>query len=88
MVIEALVDGGVRNGLPRDIALRLATQTVLGSAEMVKATNEHPAILKDQVTSPGGTTIAAVEALEAGNLRATLINAVTTATKRAKELGR
>ena len=87
MVIEALADGGVRNGLPRDIALRLATQTVLGSAEMVKATNDHPAVLKDQVTSPGGTTIAAVEALEAGNLRATLINAVTTATKRATELG-
>ena len=74
-------------GLPRDVALRLAAQTVRGAAEMVTSSGEHPAVLKDQVTSPGGTTIAGIEALEAGGLRATLISAVQAAAQRSAELG-
>ncbi len=85
--IEALSDGGVRAGLPRDIATRLAAQTVLGAATMVLETGTHPGALKDQVTSPGGTTIAGVHALERGGLRATTMNAVMAAFERARELG-
>ena len=86
--IEALADGGVLMGLPKDKALTLAAQTVAGAAEMVLQQDEHPANLRDQVTSPGGTTIAGLSALEAGAFRATLIEAVRTATHRATELGK
>ena len=87
LMIEALADGGVLMGLPRDLALKLAAQTVLGAAAMVLESGIHPAILRDQVTSPAGTTIAAVEALEDGGARAAFIAAVRAATERARELG-
>lgn len=86
-IIEAMADGGVKNGLPRAQALELATQTVLGAAQMVAETGDHPAVLRDNVTSPGGTTIAGLAALEAGNLRSTMISGVDAAVARAKELG-
>jgi pyrroline-5-carboxylate reductase len=87
LVIEALSDAGVKVGLPRYTALKLAAQTVLGSAQLLIETNAHPGHLKDQVTSPGGTAIAGLHTLEAGGLRTTLINAVEAATRRARELG-
>ena len=87
LAIEALIDGGVRVGLPRNIAHILAVQTVLGAAKMVRETGEHPALLKDRVTSPGGTTISGLQRLEEGGLRATLIEAVEAATHRSSELG-
>ena len=86
MVIESLTDGGVKMGLPRALALELATQTVLGSAMLVQSTGLHPAILRDQVTTPGGTTISAIHELEERGLRAMLISAVETATEKSKSL--
>jgi len=86
LFIEALADGGVRAGLPRDKALSYATHTVLGSAAMVLETGKHPGELKDMVTSPGGTTIAGIAALENGAFRAAAINAVEAAWRRSLEL--
>jgi pyrroline-5-carboxylate reductase len=85
--VEGLIDAGVRVGLARDVATTLAIQTVLGTAQMMQATGTHPAVIKDMVTSPGGTTIAGVHALEAGGLRATLMNAIVAATERSRQLG-
>lgn len=87
MVIEALSDGGVAAGLPRDVATHLAAQTVFGSAKMVLETGKHPGALKDMVTSPGGTTIEGLHELEKGGLRAALINAVRAATEKSRKLG-
>lgn len=87
LMIEALADGGVKMGLPRQTAQLLAAQTLFGAARMVIEGGEHPAVLKDRVASPGGTTIAGLHKLEEGRLRATLINAVESATKRSRELG-
>jgi len=86
MFIEAMTDGGVRMGLPRHIALKLAAQTVLGAAKLVRETGMHPAALKDQVTTPGGTTIQAIHELEEKGLRAMMMDAVAAATKRSREL--
>lgn len=86
IVIESLAEGGVKVGLPRDVATVLAAQTVLGAAAMVLETGEHPAKLKDQVTTPAGCTIDGILELEEGGLRVTLIKAVVRATQRAREL--
>ncbi len=85
--IEALSDGGVACGLPRDVATKLAAQTVLGSARMVLETGVHPGVLKDMVTSPGGTTIEGLHELEKGKLRGTVISAVRAATEKSRRLG-
>jgi pyrroline-5-carboxylate reductase len=87
LIIEALSDAGVKVGLSRNVSLKLAAQTVLGSAHLLIETREHPGQLKDQVTSPGGTAIAGLHTLEAGGLRTTLMDAVEAATRRARELG-
>ena len=85
--LEALIDGGVLVGLPRASAEQLALQTVLGSAKLALETGEHPAVLKGRVTSPGGTTIAGLQALEQGSFRGIVMAAVTAATERSRELG-
>ncbi len=87
-MIEALSDGGVKMGLPRATATRLAAQTLAGAAEMLLSTGLHPGVLKDFVTSPGGTTIAGLHAMEVGGVRAALIDAVEAATLRSRELGK
>jgi len=86
LILEALADGGVRQGLPRDAAQELAIRTVLGSAKLALETGQHPGVLKDQVTSPGGTTIAGLERLETAGVRAALYEAVAAATQRSKDL--
>ena len=88
MFIEALTDGGVNQGLPRATARRLAAQTVFGAAKLALETEKHPAVLKDEVTTPAGTTIAAIADLESHGLRTMLINAVAVATARSKELSK
>lgn len=87
-MIDALADGGVRMGLPKTDALKLAVQTVLGAAQMVLESGEHPAVLKDRVTSPGGTTIAGLHEMERGGVRAALMDTVEAATRRSEELGK
>ena len=88
IVIESLADGGVKMGLDRATAMTLAAQTVLGSAKLILETGVHPGQLKDMVSSPGGTTIAGISALEEGGVRRTFITAVERATLRSRELGR
>jgi len=87
LILEALSDAGVKVGLSRRTAQLLAAQTVLGSAKMLLETNEHPGMLKDMVTSPGGTAITGLHTLEHGGVRTTLMNAVEAATRRSRELG-
>lgn len=86
LIVEAMADGGVKLGLPKDVAIQLAAQTLLGAAKMVLVTGEHPAKLKDLVTTPAGTTIEGLLALEEGGLRATLIRAVVKSAERSKQL--
>lgn len=86
-IIEALSDGGVAAGLPRDVATKLAAQTLLGAAKMVLETGQHPGALKDMVTSPGGTTIEGLHELEKAGVRGALMNAVRAAAEKSKKLG-
>jgi pyrroline-5-carboxylate reductase len=86
--IEALADGGVKMGLPRPLAHTMAVQTVLGTAKLCLEEDLHPAKLKDMVTSPGGTTIAGLHALESGGFRGLIMDAVNAAAARSKELGK
>ncbi len=88
VILESLTDAGIKVGLPRDIAIQLACQTVLGSAKMLQVTQKHPAALKDEVTTPAGCTIDGLIELEEGGLRVTLIKAVVKATERAKCLSK
>lgn len=88
LFIEALADGGVMMGLPRTVAIELAAQTVLGSAKMILSTNEHPACLKDRVTSPGGTTIEGLWVLEKAGIRGAIMAAVETAALKSERLGK
>jgi pyrroline-5-carboxylate reductase len=88
MIIESLIDGGVKMGIPRNIAKELVIQTVKGSCDIVEKSGQHPAVLKDMVTTPGGTTIHAIHELESHGLRSILISAVATATKQSEALGK
>jgi pyrroline-5-carboxylate reductase len=85
--VEALSDGGVKAGLPRPLALALAVETLAGTAALLEQTGEHPAQIKDRVSSPGGTTIAGLAVLEQRGVRGAIIDAVVAATARARELG-
>ncbi len=87
LIIEAMADGGVASGLPRDIAQQLAAQTLLGAAQMVLSTGQHPGALKDAVCSPGGTTIEGIHELERGGVRAALISAVRASSEKSRKLG-
>lgn len=87
LVMEALADGAVKVGLPRNLAFQLVSQTVLGAAHMLQKNNKHPATLKDEVTTPAGCTINGLLVLEDGGIRSTLARAVEAATKTAAELG-
>jgi pyrroline-5-carboxylate reductase len=87
LVVDALADAGVKMGLSRQDSLFLSTQTILGSAQLLKESHDHPGQLKDMVTSPGGSAIAGLHTIESGGLRTTLINAVEAATNRSRELG-
>jgi pyrroline-5-carboxylate reductase len=87
LVVEALSDGGVKAGLPRPLALALAIETLSGTAALLEQTGEHPAQVKDRVSSPGGTTIAGLSVLEHRGVRGALIDAVVAAAARARELG-
>lgn len=88
VILESLTEGGIKVGLPREMATQLASQTVMGSAKMLLQTGRHPAALKDEVTTPAGCTIDGLMELEEGKLRVTLIKAVVQATKRAKRLAK
>jgi pyrroline-5-carboxylate reductase len=88
MVIEAMIDGGVKMGIPRAVAAKLAAQTVFGAAKLVLESGKHPAILKDEVTTPGGTAISAIHVLESKGLRSLLIDGIEAATKRSQELSK
>jgi pyrroline-5-carboxylate reductase len=88
MVIEAMIDGGVKMGIPRAVAAKLAAQTVFGAAKLVIETGKHPAILKDEVTTPGGTAINAIHVLESRGLRSVLIDGIVAATNRSSELSK
>lgn len=86
LIIDALADGAVKQGVPRHLAIKFAAQTVCGAAKSVLVTGKHPAVLKDEVCSPGGTTICAIHELEKGGVRASIISAIESASNRAKEL--
>ena len=88
MAIEAMIDGGVKMGIPRAVAAKLAAQTVFGAAKLVLETGRHPAVLKDEVTTPGGTAINAIHVLESRGLRSLLIDGIEAATKRSAELSK
>ena len=88
VILDALADAGVRIGLPRDMAIRAAAQTMAGAARMQLETGCHPAVLRDAVTSPGGTTIAGIHAMERGGVRAALLDAVQACHARACEMGK
>lgn len=88
LMLEALIDGGVLMGLPRQIARELVLQTCLGTVKMVQQTGKHPAELKDLITSPGGTTISGLQVLEENSVRGALMGAVQAASERSKELGK
>lgn len=88
MVIEAMIDGGVKMGIPRAVAAKLAAQTVFGTAKLVMESGKHPAVLKDEVTTPGGTAINAIHVLESRGLRSVLIDGIVAATNRSAELSK